>query len=268
MQCPNCKGQKVFRDRRCLCKEFSRTEDCQRCGGKGTIDSPCPVCKARGTIPDIYRFLFFNDESGQHEELVINTHMSLPIALRKVVQQFPTAKQPFQETRLSIDMSTMFREMCARLGISEKTHVMYYNRHILGFGWHFSNHHIVTYRSAIGEKPIELSPQDFLQKMQDAIGRAFAFLEQDSELDAYVYRFRKRTPTDQLLDDLYTLVSSHGYSYSLRVFEGNIGTGESGWMVLLTSPEGGHLKELACDYFFSEALHAAYDAACTFFKEE
>ena len=82
----------------------------------------------------------------------------------------------------------------------------------------------------------------------------------DKKPQPFVWVFRPRRSTEQLLEDLYQLVSSHGYAYELRVWEGNIVTGEAGWDVFLTSVDAKQrYAEIGLAYHLDVALQQAWE---------
>lgn len=203
----------------------------------------------------MYTFTLVNEETGSTKQLVIDALNPPP--LQKRIHEIKTTP-PTWEIVWSIDIYSLFIDTCKEIGVSPETHTMYVDDGIIEFGWHFSSCHVANIRS---KNKRETRSRSFLRdKTQTAIAQTFSWFANKKDPEVFVYTFKVRRSTEQLLDDLYVLLAPHGYSYSLRVWEGNIATGESGWSVcLLSLDENRALEEIACQYLLHTALQDACD---------
>ena len=273
MKCHNCDGEGVFRNTLCWhCqKQYGDAPkpDCEVCRGQGGGDYACEYCAGTGETADQYSFLF---TYWNVEELRLDLgNPPLP------------RKGPHDSWRIPLDET--FAEICEKLGVSEKTHFMYFEQQLLEFGWMFQ--FVSVYDNEIEwtwwqdlrrrwwrywawkwrwrQDWVKPRPSEAQLKAAAgrALGRHFAwyFREKGPERIAHV-AFQERPPTEELLDYLYRRLFERGYSYEIRVWEGNIATGERGWDIFLTSADGETVyAELGIGYTLSVAVAEALNAS-------
>lgn len=209
------------------------TVPCGNCGGGGSLVSRgetfrCPVCEGSGRLPDLYRFRLINDETGAERQVVFQ-------ATKAAARVAPNGR--FVETRV------VFAQSCTEIGVSERTHFLYVDGTPMEYSW---CHDIAMWG---GQTP------------ESAMARHFSWYWRGKSPDAAVeLRFKQRAPTGELLELLWQRVSPRGFTYALAVWEGNIATGERGWYVALTSPDGQRsYASLALAYELAVALRGALD---------
>lgn len=209
------------------------TIECANCGGRGTLvwdgkTSQCPICQGSGRLSDVYRFRLINDETGAESQAVFQAAK----AMARVA-----SNGRFVEAR------GVFERACTEIGVSERTHFLYVDNTPMEFSW----------------------CDDFVlpdnQTPESAMAVHFSWYWRGKSPDEVIeLRFTRRAPTEDLLEQLWQKVAPRGFTYALAVWEGNIATGERGWYVALTSPDGRRdYASLALAYELAVALREALD---------
>ncbi|OHA47131.1 MAG: hypothetical protein A3A80_00940 [Candidatus Terrybacteria bacterium RIFCSPLOWO2_01_FULL_44_24] len=258
MQCTNCKGKKVFKNQKCWCldgkKDKKPLANCKMCGGTGKFDSTCPYCNGSGQMPDMYTLTFVNSDNGKIVQRVLDLN-NLPI-LRKTDSPNPYKTRLSHICRYELLLNELLDEVMIELGCSRQSHFLYFDNSPIEEWADFGS--LMVWDSGYVQYKREPSEKEVEAVERSVIASHFGWkIGQGSSL---IWEFRKRQTTEELLDKLYALVSSRGYSYEFRVTEGNIATGESGWGVWLVSKDGKErYAELAIAYTFDVALQSAID---------
>lgn len=227
MKCINCKGKKIFTD---------------------FYVSICPYCLGTGQLPDIYRFVFTNQTTGQSAELILDVNNS-PKLIEKIYH-----RHDFCERAYILPLDDLFSMICQQLGVSEDTHELYDNDGILEFGWEFRP----LYVQRIHDR-LKIPSQKSLKKSAaNSIARRFGYGMGKEKIATRHYHFCPKLSIDEIIRQIEEIVLNNDLSFSIGLAP--IATGETGWSVNLGQADGSQdLAQISLEYRLPTALRSALD---------